>query len=280
MNKKNLFLKILGILFSILIVFFTVNRLVIKADSGFDSGYDGGGWDSGSDWGGSSDWGGGSDYGSGGGGGDPVATLVFLIIIIIVIIISVKSSKTRITKPPISKEYIGDIPIPGFDKQVFLNEAYETYLKVQVAWMDFDYDTLRELLTDELFNSYKSQLKTLSLKKQKNIMNSFVLGSHFINNFSESEKEYTIKTELQVSFIDYIANEKNKVLRGSKSVKINMTYELTFVKSKSTKENKCPNCNAPLKSNQTSNVCPYCKSTIVGNTHGWILAKKEVKRQL
>ena len=34
--------------------------------------------------------------------------------------------------------------------------VYDNFFKLQVAWMNFDYDSLRKLLTDSLFNSYDS----------------------------------------------------------------------------------------------------------------------------
>ena len=57
-----------------------------------------------------------------------------------------------------------------------------------------------------------------------------------------------------------------------------MTYDLTFIKSKSETDNKCPNCGAPLD-NVTSSVCPYCKSTIVNGSHDFVLSKKSAINQ-
>ena len=57
-----------------------------------------------------------------------------------------------------------------------------------------------------------------------------------------------------------------------------MEYELTFIKSISDKDNKCPNCNASLP-NTNSNYCTYCGSKIVSDSHDWILSKKEAIKQ-
>ena len=52
--------------------------------------------------------------------------------------------------------------------------------------MEFDYDTLRKYLSDELFNTYKSQLKVLSAKKQRNIMHDFEKHNIDITAFNKT----------------------------------------------------------------------------------------------
>ena len=62
--KRSLTKRVLLILVALPLLFiaYKTNIGVVKADSGFDSSYDSGGWDSGgSDWGGSS-WSSGSDW--------------------------------------------------------------------------------------------------------------------------------------------------------------------------------------------------------------------------
>ena len=57
-----------------------------------------------------------------------------------------------------------------------------------------------------------------------------------------------------------------------------MTYELTFVRTVSEKDNVCPNCHAPLPKN-ASNVCEYCHSTIASSSYNWVISKKQVINQ-
>lgn len=292
---KNKRVKIIGIICAILIGVFTINFIRVNADSGFDSSWDFGGsdWGGSSDWG-SSDWGGSSwDYTPSGHNshysGDPISLVVVVLIIFIcyLVIEGVKKGR-QIQATGDYYSILGENPgaireikerMPDFDKEAFYKDTYEKYVKIQKAWMNFDYDELRKHLTDELYNTYKSQLKTLSIKKQKNIMEGFELNKYVIEAFHESEKEFTIKTSLRVKQFDYLVDQNNKLLRGTKRRRLVMTYELTFVKSKGTKSNKCPNCGASLSSTSTSNYCPYCKSTIVSDTHDWVLSKKEAKSQ-
>ncbi len=156
-----------------------------------------------------------------------------------------------------------------------LGYGYQIYLDVQKAWMNFDYDTMRKLVTDELFNMYQTQLQSLEVKEQQNIMSDFKHREMLLVSL-ETENDVTIaKMLLKVSFYDYIVNKEGKVVRGKKSKNIVMTYLLTFVSSQKVIEN-CPHCGAKLEND--SSICTYCNTTLQ-ISHQMKLAKKEVLEQ-
>ena len=212
---------------------------------------------------------------------------VVFIIIVVIIIYYLKYNNVKTTSKyipeykysPIDEEYIKKY-IDDFNKQKFLDDAYQIYLDTQKAWSNFDTKSLRNLLTDELFNTYNMQLKALKAKKQKNIMSDFALEKIDTTAINVSNNQITMKVVLEVSFFDYVVDISNNVLRGNKNHKVSVTYELTFVSTINKKETKnCPSCGAPINKNSASNVCEYCNSTLVKNTYSWVLAKKENKRQ-
>ena len=287
MNKKVKYF--LGILCTLLFgALFLLNLDNIKADSGWDVDFDTGG----SDWGGSSwsssDWDSGYSYsGSSSSGSSSSFGFVVFIIIVVIIIYYLKYNNVKTTSKyipeykysPIDEEYIKKY-IDDFNKQKFLDDAYQIYLDTQKAWSNFDTKSLRNLLTDELFNTYNMQLKALKAKKQKNIMSDFALEKIYTTAINVSNNQITMKVVLEVSFFDYVVDISNNVLRGNKNHKVSVTYELTFVSTINKKETKnCPSCGAPINKNSASNVCEYCNSTLVKNTYSWVLAKKENKRQ-
>ena len=144
--------------------------------------------------------------------------------------------------------------------------------------MNFDYDSMRQCVTDEMFNMYKSQLTTLSVKKQTNIMKDFNLLSFNIVGMEIKDNTISLTVTMEVECYDYITDKNNKVVRGTDKRKVIYNYAMTFNKGISNKPNKCPNCGAPLD-NVNSSVCPYCDSTIIGENYDWILAKKQVLSQ-
>lgn len=173
-------------------------------------------------------------------------------------------SKEKRNKPPLTEE-----------NEQILKNSYQIYLNIQEAWMNFDYSTLRTLVTDELFNTYQNQLQTLELKGQKNIMHDFIFISSELLKIEKEKEISTILVELEVEFYDYIVDNKNKKVRGSKRNKVVMDYLLTFVSSEM--EEKCPHCGAQLEKGTTT--CGYCHTQIQSVMKSMKLSKKEVLSQ-
>lgn len=285
-------IKKYGILLSVL---FLVCMLQVHADSGWDGSYGGG---SSSSWGGSSSsssWGGSSwsssgsshYYSSGSSSlSDGEILLIFVIIINFVIFYMIaksvdKENKAK-AKPSLSL-FPYDIDkikkvLPDFDKEKFKYLTYEIYKKIQIAWMEFDYETLRRYTTDELYNLYHSQLMALHMKKQKNIMSDFELNDFEITSMEQGKDSLALTVRMIVECRDYVVNKDEKIVRGSDNYKLIYDYEMTFIMGLGQKDNKCPNCNAPLE-NQHSTVCPYCDSTIINTHHNWVLSKKRMVNQ-
>ena len=283
MNKKS------KTIFLILIAFFLfiIPFYHPGADSGFDGSYSGGssggfggGFSSGSSWGSSYH----GSYSSG--PADPVTAIITLIVVLIITAIIITSAKKQTLQgprtslknvPPYNlekfKQYVKD-----FDETKFQKEAFEIYKNIQIAWMNFDYETLRKNVTDEMYNMYKSQLTTLKVKNQKNVMEDFNLLGFNIIGMEIKEEFVSLTVTMQVECYDYIINKDNKVVRGTKKRKVIYNYTMTFNKGISNKNNKCPNCGAPLE-NTNSSKCPYCDSIIISKNYDWVLAKKQVLSQ-
>ena len=287
--------KVLNILLVVLIVFSSVLLVYkyapkVKADSGFDSSYDSGSsWDSGSsDWGSSSSsWGssysGSSSSSSSSGGLLSFTTIIAIMIVIAIIMAKNKGNISNVSnfsldhRKEVSDDEVSKL-IPNFNKEEFLKARYNDYLEIQRAWTDFDYDTIRSMVTDELYNQYEMQLDTLKVKNEKNVMSDFVYKDAMITNINSENNKITVTIELICSFYDYI--EKNgSVTRGTKATKITQHYEMKFVANLSNKKkDKCPNCGAKLE-NSASQKCEYCGSIVSNVSDKWVLSKKESKRQ-
>ena len=297
MSKKNIIL----LMFTAVVLFFSCYFLVTKTvipklrgDSGFDTSYDSGGsWDSGSSWNSSSSydsgssWNGGDSSSSDSSGGD-MAVLIFIIIVIVLVIVIIKNpSKTNylnsnfvnsssfnaIIKLDHNKELsMSLLKNNGLNYESLIEKLYEIYIDTQIAWMNFDYDKLKENLTDELYNQYVMQLDTLKVKNEKNIMSDFELKDIMFTNLITNNNTRKIIIELLVEFYDYI-EKSGKVVRGTNNRKVIQHYEMVFVLD--TKENKkCPSCGQDI-SNLSDNECPSCHSKIALQNNNWKLSKKE-----
>ena len=296
---KNKIKKII-ICISLITISFGLLYIPVKADSGWDSSYDSGGWDSGSDWDSGSSWDNDYDYGSswsggsysGGGsynGDGSWLTAVFVVIIIIVIVSSITNNNNR-NKPSSgnrnirtnSNNYqdVSSSKIVSVDPSInivdFKAKAFDIYKNIQTAWMNFDTDTIRKLTTDEIYNMYSSQLETLKLKDQKNIMKDIMLEEAKIIDIKKENNVITVNVYMRVICYDYVIKESTgETVRGKDKQKIIIEYVLSFVKSSvnNNKEEKCPNCGAPVDINSSA-TCPYCDSTLVKDASDYVMSKK------
>ena len=294
MKKK--FICAILLIFACLIMIFPI---VTKADSGWDSDYDSGGWDSGSSWDSSSDWGSsGSDWyyysdsssSSGSGFIGLFVGIIFLVVIIIIVFTNNKpkgpklgnSIDNNIDKSNNSSNYqdieqskIDEID-PSIKVEEFKKKAFNIYKDIQEAWMNFDTDKIRKLTTDEIYNMYSSQLETLKLKNQKNIMKNIEYVDAKIIDITNINGIITINVYFRVKVLDYVINVKNnKTVRGRDNARLDIEYKLTFVKSET--DNKkietCPNCGAPVDI-VSSATCQYCGSTLVKTASDYVMSKK------
>lgn len=246
----------------------------VRADSGWDTSYDSGGYSSG---------GYDSGYSSGGGTGNsnasPVSPAIIVITIflfaLLVYIISFISCERKIKKEDISEDKLRRI-IPNYTLDELKKMVIQKFIDIQNAWMEFDYDKLRELCTNELYNSYATQLNVLKIKNGKNIMSDFITQYIYITDAVVENNNYVIKAVLKIEFYDYVINTiNNNVIRGRKNTKVLNTYNLELVKSINDKDIKCPNCGAPVNA-VTSKECEYCGSTIVFDSNDFVLSKKNI----
>ena len=263
MKNKKLIIVIFIILVSITPI------LHIKADSGFGGSY-----------------GGGSSHG----GGIFIPTNkneLFIFILIVVAILAVfiaeyiadlQTQKAILKKTPQYDPEKFKQFLPDFDENNFKNNVFDIYKKIQIAWMNFDYDSIRKHVTNEMYNKYKSQLTILKTKKQTEVINDINLININIIGMDHKDNINSLIVIMKVECYDYITDKNNKIVKGTNKRKIIYEYALAFNKGISKKDNKCPNCKAPLE-NVNSSKCPYCDSVIISKNCDWILAKKIVLSQ-
>lgn len=302
MKKESLKKIILAIIItlSVAATWLYVNPKNVATDSGFDVSYDGG-------------FDGGYDGGFSSNDGlifgvfempleifeflpfpfDYIASIVFIAVFIITLVKIVSKIDNKIKKKSRRKAYLklqektskSDMPVynelikvlPDFDMEKFKSERYYDFCDIQKAWSNFDYNTLRGKVTDELYNQYKMQLDTLKSKSEVNKVFGFEKNWIVLKSCNIKEDQVEVVVELTARFYDFIEKD-GKIIRGDNARKVNMVYELTFIKSLKSKVNYCPNCGYKLDS-CNSNKCPACGSIVTNPNSNWILSKKQVLKQ-
>ena len=299
MKKSHFFV---GLVILLCFLTFSIGFETAYSDSGWDSSYDSGSYDSGGYDSGGYDYGGGSydyDYDYGGSSRNrsrsssntSSETLIIALVITITLVyvicymsksrtyteIQRKSAPSKTEYPEYYLEDFQDLNkyLPNMNINDLKYELYGKFIDIQNAWMEFDYDKLRELCTDELYNSYKAQLKTLKAKNGKNIMSAFFLQESTITDVKEQNGQIIVETYMRILFYDYVIDTTtNEVVRGRDDVMVKNNYLMTFVKNKDDVDtSKCPNCGATLDKKHSA-TCSYCKTDVVFPSNEFILSKK------
>ena len=216
--------------------------------------------------------------------GDPFAAMISVIIMIAIIVIwTIIANKKQLHKIVINKNNEDEIEnkikksIPNFNKQEFLKQGYSIYYDIQMAWMDFKLEDI----TDEIYTMYESQLATLEVKGEQNIMKDIQLKQSCLKDVTNQNGTITIKTNYVIEMYDYIADvNTKKLIRGENKKKIRILYEMSFRKTLNENEKitHCPNCGAKVEMNSTG-TCEYCGSKLVSENTKWVLTEKKVIEQ-
>lgn len=185
-------------------------------------------------------------------------------------------NKSRLKRNSKQAEELIKKYIPDFDKDKFLQEQYDNYCKIQVAWMNFKLEDVKELITDELYTMWTSQLDTLELKGEQNIMRSFKYVSGALIGASIENGNLTATTDYVIKARDYIVKRgTDKPIRGNKKL-LEIHYEMKFRISADhmNQIDKCPSCGNVI-TNNTSNTCPFCRSKLFVEHKKWVLTEKK-----
>ena len=79
--------------------------------------------------------------------------ILYIFILILLIIPYIIISKNILRKRLKNKI----LKLKDFDKDKFNNEVFEVYKSIQIAWMNFDYIKLKELVSNDIYNKYQKQ---------------------------------------------------------------------------------------------------------------------------
>lgn len=193
-------------------------------------------------------------------------------------------SNNKIKKEDIIEKY----EIKSLEKQILekhnlneekiVNNLYDSYVKVQEAWSKFDYETLKQELSNELYNTYVNELEVLKSKEQTNIMYGFQFVSGYVKGIEEKNNIITtMDIYLKVRLHDFVVDKNMNVVRGNKENLIEIGYIISIVYEKSD-INNCPNCGAKLDFTNEGE-CSYCKTKIIKPAGKFVICQKKAVDQ-
>lgn len=294
MDRFKKFFLILSIILAMVIP--TLSIADVGDFESYDSDWGSSDWDS-SDWD-SSDWSSSSDdYYSYGGtsSSDSEGVGVFIaFIIIMAIYILTKKGKVTVPNTPTTARhgYIRDEARSKkigekirekdkfFNDEKFLSWAKTSFIKLQTAWTERDWEAIRPIESESLFEQHSKQLKGYIDRKQINKMDRISVNYAELVSYNTDNEKDTLVVALNSSMNDYIIDEvTEKVVKGDKDRRLTNTYKLTFIRKKGVLTSEgtdkvnttnCPNCGAPTAIT-SSGKCEYCGAVITTGDHDWVL---------
>ncbi|MDN5014275.1 zinc-ribbon domain-containing transport protein [Streptococcus sp. SO2] len=184
----------------------------------------------------------------------------------------------------ISRVTYGD---PNFDAEAFTSWVKEVYLKLQVAWTEKNWNSVRALESTSLYSQHSTQLEDHIRAKTTNVLEKVCIENVRIKEFIENpDGNDTLVVILSSTLRDYVIDdETRRVLEGDPKKDLFTVYQLNFIRQHGSQtqavtpdevvSDHCPNCGAPLKISAVSE-CDYCGANLSRSPNQWVLDTYDV----
>lgn len=280
-----------------------VNAGVGNSESGGSSLIDSGG---GSSWSGGDSWSGGSSsYSSGSGSGSSGSFAVVVISGVIGLLYNLvkgtddtsssnnelkRTTEERAGKPIQNNlEAIRQLKQqdPNFDEERFLSQVKVIYLRLQSAWTEKDWASVRGLESPSLYDQHSTQLQEHIRAKTTNVLERVRVENSKIKDFYPNPQGHDrLEVILSSTMRDYIRDdETGRIIEGDPTKDLFTVYRLNFIRLHDAKTEEvtktdilsdhCPNCGAPLTIDSVSK-CEYCQASLVRTAQDWLLDTYDV----
>ena len=184
----------------------------------------------------------------------------------------------------ISRVKYGD---PNFDAEAFTSWVKEVYLKLQVAWTEKNWNSVRALESTSLYSQHSTQLEDHIRAKTTNVLEKVCIENVRIKEFIENpDGNDTLVVILSSTLRDYVIDDETRhVLEGNPKKDLFTVYQLNFIRQHGSQtqavnpdqvvSDHCPNCGAPLKISAVSE-CDYCGANLSRSPNQWVLDTYDV----
>jgi len=170
---------------------------------------------------------------------------------------------------------------PSFSTPAFLQRAQMAFEKIQAAWSQQDFTTVRSFISDGIYERFSLQTGMQQAAGFRNVMDQVqILNSNVLALYSTTQFD-TIHIRIQASATDYHADLKSgRRISGTEHsgpfVEIWSFCRRLGVQTLSAKqggiEGHCPRCGAPLKITDRAQ-CQNCGAQVNSGEYDWVLSE-------
>ena len=176
---------------------------------------------------------------------------------------------------------------PNFDAEAFTSWVKEVYLKLQVAWTEKNWNSVRALESTSLYSQHSTQLEDHIRAKTTNVLEKVCIENVRIKEVIENpDGNDTLVVILSSILRDYVIDdETRRVIEGDPKKDLFTVYQLNFIRQHGSQtqavnpdevvSDHCPNCGAPSKISAVSE-CDYCGANLSRSPNQWVLDTYDV----
>lgn len=209
--------------------------------------------------------------------------IILIIVIVVCIFMLTKLSKQENEYMEVSNKYLKNIG-KDYTKDQFASWAFQFYNQIILSVQHENYEYLRDVLADDLYNNYLISIKNAKDRNVKNIVEDMKpIFTKLVSLVIKDDLEIA-KVWVKVSYLEYTMDItpsteenpiKDRIIMGSKNHKLEKEYMLTLVKGRTEKESvACPNCGF-ITHIVSQNTCSRCGAVVVNRRYHWVLIGKE-----
>ena len=167
---------------------------------------------------------------------------------------------------------------PEFRWDEFTARVEEIARELQDAWTERDWERVRPLETENLFQMHRYWIDAYKKQGLKNVVAGFDVGSIEPVKIASDAFYEAITVRIFARGHDYTTDERGQVVAGSKTELRSWSEYWTFIRTRggdaAHRTRKCPNCGATLDAGATG-VCQYCGGKLTAGDFDWVLSRIE-----
>ena len=218
-----------------------------------------------------------------------IGFVVLALVIIVCAFILIGLSKEENKYMEVSNKYLKNIG-KDYTKDEFASWAFTFYNQIILSIQHENYNYLRDVLADELYNNYLIGIKNAKSRNIQNVVEDIKPTFSKLVSLVVKDDIEIAKVWLKLSYIEYtkdispISEEnqdsipKERIIAGSKDRRIEKEYMITLVKGRTEKESvACPNCGF-ITNIVSQNTCSRCGANVVNRRYHWVMIGKEELR--
>ncbi len=119
-----------------------------------------------------------------------------------------------------------------FDEKRFTDECMDYFFRIQGAWANRDMSGVRNLLTEEMFGTFRQEADQLKAKRQINRLDNIAVRSVEITEIWQEGGADFITVKLTANLLDYTLDEQTgQVIAGSRTEPVKFNEYWTFTRT-------------------------------------------------